>query len=155
MKLDVKKVVEDQTVEIIKEHEDLFLVQVKIDAKNNIKVFLDGDKGITIGQCTGVNRSLYKFLEEQEYFPNGDFSLEVSSFGAEESLILNRQYTKNIGRELDVLLKDGTKWLGKLMESNMQNITLEITKGKGKKAEISAEIINLEDIKSAKIQIKF
>jgi ribosome maturation factor RimP len=52
-------------------------VEVKIKPTNNIKVFLDGDQGITIEKCIAVNRALYKQLEESGMFPDGDFSLEV------------------------------------------------------------------------------
>ena len=40
-----------------------FLVEVRIKPTNNIKVFLDGDKGISIEKCVQYNRALYKQLE--------------------------------------------------------------------------------------------
>jgi ribosome maturation factor RimP len=65
---------------------DLFLVAVKIKPTNNVKIFIDGDEGITIERLIQYNRSLYKDLEESALFPNGDFSLEVSSPGLDEPL---------------------------------------------------------------------
>jgi Uncharacterized protein conserved in bacteria len=70
------------------------LVQVKIKPTNNIKVFLDGDNGITIEDCIKVNRKLYAEIEELAMYPDGDFSLEVSSPGVGEPLLLQRQYVK-------------------------------------------------------------
>jgi ribosome maturation factor RimP len=42
-------------------------------------------------------------------YPNGDFSLEVSSPGLDEPLKLHRQYLKNINRNVEVTLKDGSR----------------------------------------------
>ena len=86
-----------------------FLVEVKIRPTNNVKVFLDGDKGISIEKCIFYNRQLYKMLESSGLFPADDFSLEVSSPGLDEPLKLLRQYHKNTGRKVEVLLKDGVK----------------------------------------------
>ena len=71
-----------------------FLVEVKIRPTNNVKVFLDGDKGISIEKCISYNRQLYKMLESSGLFPADDFSLEVSSPGLDEPLKLMRQYHK-------------------------------------------------------------
>ena len=86
---------------------EYFLVEVKIRPTSNIKVFLDGDAGISIEKCVQYNRALYKKIEEAELFPGGDFSLEVSSPGLDEPLKLFRQYRKNLGRPVEVVLLDG------------------------------------------------
>ena len=54
---------------------DIFLVEVKIKPTNNVKVFLDGDSGISIQRCAEVNRSLYKRLEESESLSGWRFLL--------------------------------------------------------------------------------
>ncbi len=61
------------------------------------------------------NRALYKQIEAEGIFPDGDFSLEVSSPGLDEPLKLKRQYQKNIGRNVEVTLQDGSKKEGKLL----------------------------------------
>jgi ribosome maturation factor RimP len=134
---------------------DIFLVEVKIKPTNNVKVFLDGDSGISIQQCAVLNRSLYKQLEESNLFPGGDFSLEVSSAGLDEPLKLPRQYKKNIGREVEITMNDGAKIEGKLTQAGQENVTIEEEKGKNKKKEIVVHTIPVNNIKSTKIQIKF
>jgi ribosome maturation factor RimP len=74
------------TEEILSEEPVYFLVDLRIKPTNNVKVFLDGDSGITIEKCVQVNRKLYRKLEEAAIFPDGDFSLEVSSAGLDEPL---------------------------------------------------------------------
>ena len=82
--------------------EDIFLVSVRIKPINNIKVFLDSDIGVNIDKCARLNRAMYKVIEEEAWYPEGNFSLEVSSPGVDEPLRLPRQYKKNVGRNVEV-----------------------------------------------------
>src|ERR1700712_5982798 len=116
--------------EILDEEPTYFLVDLRIKPTNNIKVFLDGDSGITIEKCVQVNRKLYKKLEEAAMFPDGDFSLEVSSAGLDEPLKLLRQYKKNIGRAVEIQFLDGTLKEGLLKEVNEEGLVLEEATGK-------------------------
>jgi ribosome maturation factor RimP len=132
-----------------------FLVEVRIKPTNNVKVFLDGDQGISIEKCVQVNRALYKQLEESGFFPGDDFSLEVSSPGLDEPLKSLRQYKKNIGRLIEILLQDGTKKEGRLMEVSEDGIVMEETKGKNKKKEVISHALLFDNIKTTKIQVVF
>jgi ribosome maturation factor RimP len=138
---------------LISAEPDLFLVEVKIRPINNIKVFMDGDRGVSIEKLVQYNRSLYKQIEESNMFPNGDFSLEVSSPGLDEPLKLHRQYLKNIGRYVEIIEKDGSKKDGKLLSATEAEIIME--EQRGKKKELMQHNIPFENIKSTKIQIKF
>ena len=140
---------------ILNDDPQYFLVEVKIRPTNNIKVFLDGDNGISIEKCIGYNRKLYKMIEESGLVPPDDFSLEVSSPGLDEPLKLYRQYKKNVGRKVEVLQKDGVKIEGVLKEVSEEEITIEETKGKNKKKQVIEHKISFESIKSTKIQIVF
>ena len=86
-----------------------------------------------------VNRKLYKKLEEAAFFPDGDFSLEVSSAGLDEPLKLLRQYKKNIGRLVEVQFQDGTQKEGQLMEVNEEGIVLEVATGKASNGKLPSE----------------
>jgi ribosome maturation factor RimP len=145
--------IENHVVELISDQPALFLVQVKADVKNNIRIYLDGDNGVTIDQCAKLNRKLYKILETTPGFEEGDFSLEVSSAGLDEPLQTQRQYKKNIGRPVEVLLEDGTQQEGVLKEADEVKLVLECTTGKGKKQEIKMVEIPLAGIKATMIKI--
>lgn len=140
---------------LLAEDPQYFLVEVKVRPSNNIQVFLDGDKGISIERCVAYNRQLYKMIEGSGLFPADDFSLELSSPGLDEPLKLLRQYHKNIGRKVEVLLKDGLKIEGVLKEVSDSGITVEETRGKNKKKETIRHIFPFDSIKSTKIQIVF
>ncbi|RYY59256.1 MAG: ribosome maturation factor [Chitinophagaceae bacterium] len=149
------QLLEHKISSLIAEDADVFLVEIRIKPTNNIKVFLDADQGISIDRLIRYNRRLYKDLEENNVFPEGDFSLEVSSPGLDEPLKLFRQYQKNIGRFVEVTELDGLKKEGKLLSAIQDAITVEEEKGKGKKKEMIQHIIPFSNIKSTIIQVKF
>ena len=134
---------------------DLFLIEVKVSSANKVIVSLDGDKGVTIDNCTKINKALYSFIEETGLFSGNDFSLEVSSPGVDKPLVLLRQYKKNIGRKVDVALNDGTSLEGKLIDANEQNITIEEKTGKGNKMMIKKTTILFNEIKHTIVLITF
>ena len=137
----------------IKDDPGNFLVDVRIAPGNHIKVFIDNDAGLTIEKCVAVNRALYKWLEENNMYPEGDFSLEVSSPGLDEPLKLQRQFTKNLGRFVEVSLKDGTQIEGKLVSASESEIGIE--EQKGKKKETTSHILSFDNIKTTKIKVVF
>jgi len=144
-----------KTESLIQDEAGVFLVDIRIKPTNNVKIFVDADKGVSIDKLVQYNRRLYRDLEESGFFPGGDFSLEISSPGLEEPLKLHRQYIKNISRYVEVIRKDGIKVEGKLMSATDAEITLEEERGKNKKKEVITHIIPFDNIKTTKIQIKF
>jgi ribosome maturation factor RimP len=101
------------------------------------------------------NKQLYKLIEEEGYYPEGEFSLELSSPGIEQPLKLHRQYLKNKGRNIEVLFNDDTSKIGLLLEVTEADIIVEYTEGKGKKMVTQQLVIPFSTIKSTTIQIKF
>ena len=132
-----------------------FLVEIRVKPTNNFKVFIDGDEGVTLSELVSYNRKLYRQIEESGAFPDGNYSLEVSSPGLDEPLKMQRQYNKNVGRFVEVTLNDGTKREGKMLEVHPEDILVEWEEGKGKKKEVKQENIRFADIKTTKIQIRF
>lgn len=135
--------------------DDIFLVEIKVKPINNIKIYLDADSGLGIEKCIRINRALYRIMEEMGLYPDGDFSLEVSSPGIGEPLKLYRQYQKNKGREVEIVTSDDRKLTGKMIEVNEETLTLETLEGKGKKQVAKTEDIPFSNIKQTKVQIKF
>jgi ribosome maturation factor RimP len=140
---------------LLQEDPSYFLVHIKVKPGHVIRVYIDGDQGLPIKQCTSFNRRLYKAIEEAAWFPEGDFALEVSSPGVDEPLVLNRQYVKNIGRNVEVILNDENVYVGNLKEVTDKDILIEWTAGKGKKATQEQLLIPFENIKSTIVQIQF
>ena len=140
---------------LLSETEDIFLVSVRIKPTNNIKVYLDADAGLSIDKCVKINRAMYRTIEEEGWYPDGNFSLEVSSPGIDEPLKLIRQYKKNIGRNVEVTMVDETKLQGKLVAVAEDAISIEYTEGKNKKAVLITKEIPFNSIKQTIVLISF
>jgi ribosome maturation factor RimP len=113
-------------------------------------VFIDGDHGITIDDCSRLSR----FLESRLDRDKEDFELNVSSHGADQPLKFRRQYVKNIGRSLRVTRHDGSQVTGKIMTVGDNTLTLLVESGKGKKA-VSEVSLQFDEIKEAKVVLSF
>lgn len=148
-------IVESMLQAILAGEPSYFLVEIRIKPTNNIKVFIDGDAGITIEKCVQFNRALYKKIEEANIFPEGDFSLELSSPGLDEPLKLKRQYKKNIGRKVEIVLNDGTKKEGSLREVSEDGIIVEEVTGKNRNRQLINHTFLFNNIKTTRIQAVF
>lgn len=151
-KKSITELLTDKVNDLI-EGTDLFLIEIKIKPTNNVKVFLDGDQGVTIETVSKINKALYKLIEEDELYPDGDFSLEVSSAGLDSPLQLFRQYQKNVGRKIEVTMHDDSVLEGLMKEANEDYIVLDVPEGK--KKEIKEYKIVLSNVKKAIVQISF
>ncbi len=149
----VIKAIRELAEGLLANNPDDFLVEIRIKPTNNIKLFIDGDKGIPVDKLVSFNRKLYALLETSELFPDNDFSLEVSSPGLDEPLKLHRQYLKNIGRKVEVTLLDGAVKEGTLLTVTDDSITIEETIGK--KKETKQTELKLNEIKHTKVCIVF
>ncbi len=140
---------------ILADEPSYFLVDIRIKPTNNVKVYLDGDNGITIEKCVQFNRALYKKIEGADIFPDGDFSLEISSPGLDEPLKSIRQYKKNIGRKVEIILQDGSRREGKLIDVSEDGIIVEETTGKNKNRQLINQTFLFNNIKTTKVQVVF
>ncbi|HSW67159.1 MAG TPA: ribosome assembly cofactor RimP [Bacteroidales bacterium] len=119
------------------ESSPLFLVEFASDHENNIRVIIDGDHGVTIDDCVGLSRHIENRLQHE----TEQFSLQVSSPGVGQPLIMARQYNKNVGRKLKITLNDNTVLTATLIATDAQSITvLPDTKGKKQTDTVTTQI---------------
>jgi ribosome maturation factor RimP len=134
-----------------------FIVELTISSGNQILVLIDSDDGITIDRCVNVSKAIEQSLDREQE----DFELEVSSAGLSTPFKVVRQYKKNLGRELDVVLNSGQKLKGKLLNVSDLSIVLEVEEmvkkegQKRKEREVKQIELLYTDIKSALIVISF
>lgn len=117
----------------------LYLVKVE-QAANKITVFADSIDNITIEQCGKLSRYLQSKLEESTDVLN-IFTLDVSSPGMSNPLILPIQYKKRIGKKLDIVLEDNQAIEGTVLEADETEIKLEVIIPKNKKTKEEEKII--------------
>lgn len=142
------------------EGSDCFLVDFKVKPTNNYKIYLDSDSGFTLEKSIQFNRLLRRRIEEAALYPEGDYSLEVSSPGVDSPLTLTRQYRKNIGRKLEIVLQDAEAAgiTGRLKSVDETEIVVEKISRFQRSHNDAAPVlmhIPFHEIKTATVQIEF
>lgn len=114
----ITKLIDERIAEL---NNGLYVVELTISPSNVIRVELDKvSGGVTVTDCMSVSRNVEHNLDREEQ----DFELHVSSAGLDKSLRHIKQYIKNIGRELDVVLQNGTKFCGEIVEVTENTVIL-------------------------------
>lgn len=155
--MEFRKKIEELLNDFLETRKDLFLIDLKISAGDDITVILDGDNGVSLQDCLDASRAIEFNMDREEH----DFSLQVMSAGLSEPLATQRQFTKNIGREIEVLMNDSSKIEGELAKADEEKITLILRYrkpkdiGKGKVDVEEEKEIPYSDIKKALVTIKF
>ena len=151
----VKELVEERMAELAN---GLFIVDITVSASNVIHVELDKyEGGVTVEDCVSVSRNVEHNLDRERE----DFELHVSSAGLDKPLRVPAQYTKNIGRDVKLVLSNGEKHEGKLALVDEQGITVEqsrMVKPEGKKKKeliVEQQMFPFTQIKETKIVISF
>jgi len=135
---------------------DRFVVGINISTDNNVKVFIDGDNGVTIKNCVEVSRYIEGSLDREDE----DFELSVSSAGVDFPFVILRQYTNSLEKGVSIIKNDGEKVRGILKGADNDFISLleEIKrKNKKNKSTTYGEVITIPmtDIKETKRVITF
>lgn len=129
---------------------DLFLVDLRIGKDNKISVFIDGDNGVKIQDCINLSRVIEGNLDREVE----DFELSVYSSGVGEPLLLKRQYTKNIGRNIAITTNDDERFEGELVKVDEEKILVRLLPKRKKDLVVEKEIM-FDNIKEGKIIILF
>lgn len=143
--------------EFLSQRTDLFLLDLKISAADDVTVVLDGDQGVTLQDCLDASRAVEFNMDREAH----DFSLQVMSAGLSEPLTMPRQFKKNIGRDLKVLLQDDKEIEGELQAVSDEGIALLLRYrkpkevGKGKVDVEETFEIRYSEIKKATVVVKF
>jgi len=134
-----------------------YLTGVEVKPENLIVVEIDNDEGVSIDDCAALNR----YLESQLDRETEDFELEVGSAGITSPFKVLRQYLKNVGKDVEVQLKSGTKLTGVLKYADESGIVVSIEKqvkleGAKRKQTVKEDLpCRMDEIKYTKYVIRF
>ena len=151
-KQDIENIIAPRLIE-----KDYILIDLKVGSGNSISVEIDSDKGVTIDDCVEFSRLIEHSLDRDKE----DFDLMVSSPGLSEPLRIPWQLKKFQGQEVDVLVYDGKKLSGELLESDeegfkIKEIKHERVEGKKKKQEVEyLHAFAYKVVKTVKVKISF
>ena len=139
---------------IIKEETEnigyLFIeIDFRGDSRNHIlEIYIDNEVGVTTVDCARVSRAIGDIIEEEGLIES-KYRLDVSSPGIDRPLKYIQQFKRNIGRSFELQLEDNNdlKLLGKLLELDDDDLKFQIKK--------EVRVINIKNIKSAKVLVRF
>ncbi|MCF6357805.1 MAG: ribosome assembly cofactor RimP [Draconibacterium sp.] len=148
-----------QIVSLVNEQleDKMFLVDIKVNERNVIDVFVDSFDGLPISKCVAISRHVEHSLDREEE----DFELHVSSPGLTEGFKVKEQYIKYKGRAIEVVPEEGKKLEGILLEVGEDDFVLEtstrekVEGHKKKQLIVKKHILKYDEIKSAKAVISF
>lgn len=134
-----------------------YLVDVTVQPGNIIVVEIDNDEAVGIDDCVELSRYLEDHLDRDQE----DFELEVGSAGITSPFKVLRQYKKNIGNEVEILLKEGVKLTGVLKSADEDGLVVTIEKqvkpeGAKRKVTVQEDLsYHYNEIKYTKYLIRF
>ena len=108
-------------VEFVKEGQDYYL-----------RAYIDKEGGITIDDCEIISRELSDILDKEDYISEG-YILEVSSPGLLRPLKKERDFARNLGKDIEVktykAVNGEKEFVGTLSSYEEGRFTIETEKG--------------------------
>ncbi len=101
---------------------EYFLVDVAVSGDNRIVVEIDHAEGVWIDDCVELSRFIEASLNRDEE----DYELEVGSAGIGQPFKVLQQYVNHIGKEVEVLAKDGKKYRGVLTRAEQEDFSITV-----------------------------
>lgn len=148
----VKAVVEEWL-----QDKEYFLVDIEVSPDDKIVVEIDHVDGVWIEDCVELSRCIESRLSRDEE----DYELEVGSAGLGQPFKVPQQYINFIGKEVEVLDRDGKKVQGTLKSVNGNDFVVAVdekVKIEGKKRpEIQSvdHAFQMDQVKYTKYLISF
>ena len=153
----IEKKVVSQLIEEKLASSSNYLVDVVIKPGNLIVVEIDNDEAVSIDDGAELSRYLEEHLDRDVE----DYELEVGSAGITSPFKVLRQYVKNIGNEVEMLLKNGSKLTGVLKSADENGVVVSVEKkvkpegAKRKVTVVEDESYTFDEIKYTKYLIRF
>jgi len=150
----LKKTVEDAIAGT-----DVFLVDIQVKPDNEIVVEVDSREDVDLDTCAMLTRKIEAVFDRDRE----DYSLEVGSAGLTSPFKVVEQYTKNLGKDVEVLTKDGRKLHGVLagVDGDSGSFTIEVpakVKEPGAKRPTVRQVpetLKMDEIKYIRHDLKF
>ncbi len=107
------------------------IVELNVKQRGNtvvIDIAADRPGGITIGECTFINKKVDREIEKRQWF-DGNYVVEVSSPGLDRALKTSKDFLRVLGREVRFHLLDAlegkVEHLGEVVEVNEDKILIK------------------------------
>lgn len=130
-----------QAVEAAVRERGCFIVDVTVNAMNDVEIILEKEDGIVDwDDCAAIDKVVHEAFDQDAE----DYALTVSSAGLDRPFKVFRQYLKAIGSKVDVKFRGGRRLVATLTAATEDTVTLqysalETVEGKKKKEKVEHE----------------
>ena len=130
-----------QAVEAAVAERGCFIVDVTVNAMNDVEIVLEKEDGIVDwDDCAAIDKVVHEAFDQDAE----DYALTVSSAGLDRPFKVFRQYLKAIGSKVDVKFRGGRRLVATLTAATEDTVTLQYTaleavEGKKKKEKVEHE----------------
>ena len=115
----------------ILERLDFELVDVEYVKEGSIyylRAYIDKEGGITVNDCEVVAREMNELLDEKDFIPDS-YTFEVSSPGLGRPLKKEKDYVRNIGKEVEIrtyrAINRNKEFYGLLIAYDNDSVTID------------------------------
>jgi ribosome maturation factor RimP len=127
---------------------DVEAVEISPAGKRRIlRVAVDKDGGVTLDDVADATREVSRVLDDSDVMGEQAYTLEVTSRGVDRPLTLSRHWRRNHDRLVKVTLADGSAVTGRIIDSDDDAATLEVS-GRTRK-------VPFADVAKALVQVEF
>jgi len=119
----------------------------KVGRRERISVIIDADGGVELDAIADVSTAISAGLDELDDAGNSPYVLEVSSPGVDRPLTHPRHWRRAKNRLVDIQLSDGEAVRGRIVESDDESVTVDISG--------EQQAIALSSITRAVVQVEF
>lgn len=119
----------------------------KVGRRERISVIIDADGGVELDAIAEVSTAISAGLDELDDAGNSPYVLEVSSPGVDRPLTQPRHWRRAKDRLVDIQLSDGEAVRGRIVESDDESVTVDISG--------EQQAIALSGIARAVVQVEF
>ncbi len=126
---------------------DIEAVEITPAGKRRIlRVAVDKDGGVTLDEVADATREVNRVLDGSDVMGEQPYTLEVTSRGVDRPLTLPRHWRRNAGRLVKVTFADGRAATGRILESDEEQVTLEVsgTRRQVAYAEVEKALVQVE-----------
>jgi ribosome maturation factor RimP len=132
---------------------DIEVAEIQIRGAGNarlLRVYIDKPGGVTHADCQLISERLGKLLDEDDPFPDGSYTLEVSSPGIDRRLSKPRDFERVVGRKIRLAVQPPGETRRSLLEGRLAQFsggTLEVEIAPGNLVRVPLESVQKANLK--------
>jgi ribosome maturation factor RimP len=132
---------------------DIEVAEIQVRGAGNarlLRVYIDKPGGVTHADCQLISERLGKLLDEDDPFPDGSYTLEVSSPGIDRRLSKPRDFERVVGRKIRLAVQPQGETRRSLLEGRLAQVsggTLEVEIAPGNLVRVPLESVQKANLK--------